>query len=426
MIIHVVQPGETIHSIAELYGISEEWLIRENGIDVPNQLVVGDTYVILFPEVVYTVMEGDTIESIAEAFDVTVMELLRNNTYLADQGFLYPGDSIVIRYTDQKIGSIAVNGFAYPFINLNILRKTLPFLTYLTIYRYTITPEGELTDINDTAIIQIAKEYGVAPIMQLSFEDMTATDGNDFGRRLLTEESVQNQFIAHVIYRMEAKGYMGLSFNSRYIYPTYRQLYIDFIHKLALRLEERGLLTFIILNPNAFELISGVMYSMPSTFNPSTILDGSILLTYEMGMVSGFPVGAIDFHTVKELVQRALEILSPEKVQFGISTVGYLWELPYKECISQGNAISNAAAVQLARSFDIPIQYDTLTESALFTYSEFGREFFVRFKDARSMNAYIQLVEQYELNAISVWNIMTFFYSLWLIINSRYNIIKII
>ncbi|HBI73333.1 MAG TPA: hypothetical protein DEG06_04705 [Lachnospiraceae bacterium] len=426
MIIHVVQPGETVSSIANFYGISEEWLIRENGIDTPGQLAVGDTYVILFPEAVYTVMEGDTLKGIADAFDVTVMDLLRNNTYLSGQEDLNPGDTIIIRYMNEKTGPIAVNGFAYPFINLNILRKTLPFLTYLTIYRYTITQEGELTDINDTAIIQIAKEYGVVPIMLLDFEDMVSSDENNFGHRLLTDEEIQNQFIEKILRRIESKGYMGLSFNSRYIYPEYRQLYMNFINKLALRLKKKGLLVFFILDTNAFELISGIMYSTQKSFNISTIVDSSILLTYEMGMAVRFPVGAIDIHMVKEQVRNVLNLIPPEKMQLGISTVSYLWELPYKECITRGNAISNTAAVQLARSFAIPIQFDIMTETAFFSYAEFGREFFIRFKDARGMDAYMRLADQCGLSTITIWNIMDFFHCLWLILNSRYEIEKMI
>jgi len=156
MLIHVVQPGETAESIANLYGLPVERFILENGIPYPNNLVVGDTLVVLCPEVTYTVQEGDTLASIAEAFEVSVMDLLRNNTYLSDREYLIVGETIVIQYSDTKIRKITVNGYAYPFIENSILRKTLPFLTYLNIYTYRVTPDGNLIDIDDTGIIQIA------------------------------------------------------------------------------------------------------------------------------------------------------------------------------------------------------------------------------------------------------------------------------
>ncbi|MDU6264438.1 MAG: LysM peptidoglycan-binding domain-containing protein [Anaerocolumna aminovalerica] len=103
MQIHIVQPGETAESIANLYGLPVERLIIENAIIYPNNLVVGDTIVILYPEITYTVQEGDTLAGIAEAYGVTVMDLLRNNPYLSDREYLTPGETIIIQYADPKI-----------------------------------------------------------------------------------------------------------------------------------------------------------------------------------------------------------------------------------------------------------------------------------------------------------------------------------
>ncbi|NLP34435.1 MAG: LysM peptidoglycan-binding domain-containing protein [Clostridiales bacterium] len=425
MIIHVVQPGETAYSIAEYYGISIDWLIRENGVAVPEEPVVGNTYVILFPEVVYTIQEGDTLEGIANMFNVTVMELLRNNTYLADQENLFVGDTLVIRYTDTRIGQIAVNGYAYPFINLNTLRKTLPFLTYLTIYSYTITQEGELVDIEDEPVIQMAKDYGVAPIMLLLLEDMVYM-GNTFIKSLLMNMEVQNQFIENIINVIERKGYMGLTVDTPYIYPEFRGAYIGFMNTLTKRLKERGLIVFNLLSPSSFELITEFIYSVPEITELSSVVDGTILLTFGLASINYIPTVAINFQTREEIVSLLTSRIPPEKLQIGISTIGYRWQLPYQAGVSVGNAISNTGAVQIARDFDIAIQYDDITESAYFVYEESGREYLVRFVDARSAHAYLQLANQENVYGIAVWNIMEYFYDFWLIINSLYEIIKII
>lgn len=168
MIIHVVQKGETISSIAEYYGVSIERLILENEIKNPNKLVDGETLVILYPEITYTIREGDTLKGIADYYGVTVMQLLQNNPFLSNRMYIYPGEAIVIKYKDDKIMKLSTDGYAYPFIDREILIKTLPFLTYLTIYSYTVTAEGEIFEVDDEEIIQIAKEYGVAPIMMLT------------------------------------------------------------------------------------------------------------------------------------------------------------------------------------------------------------------------------------------------------------------
>ena len=112
MIIHVIQHGETIASIAGSYGVSAERIILDNGISDPDSLVVGESIVILFPEIIYIIKEGDTLDSIAESYGTTVIQLLRNNPYLSDREYIYPGEEIVIRYRENKMHSITTNGFA--------------------------------------------------------------------------------------------------------------------------------------------------------------------------------------------------------------------------------------------------------------------------------------------------------------------------
>ena len=127
MVIHIVQPGETINSISEYYKIPVDRLILENGITNPGNLAVGQTIVIVQPETLYTVQAGDTLESIAKQHGTTPMELLRNNPYLSDRESLYVGESIVIRYQTNKSRTIATSGYIFPFIDKSVLKKNTSF-----------------------------------------------------------------------------------------------------------------------------------------------------------------------------------------------------------------------------------------------------------------------------------------------------------
>lgn len=425
MQIHVVQPGETAESIANLYGLSLERLIIENGIIYPNNLVVGDTLVILYPKITYTVQEGDTLAGIAKAYDVTVMDLLRNNPYLSDREYLTVGETIVIQYSDTKIKKIAVNGYAYPFIENSILRKTLPFLTYLNIYSYTTTLDGSLIDINDTEVIQTAKEYGVAPIMLITFPEGENRE-NDVTHKILTNKEVQDNYVKDVLRILNTKGYYGVNFDIVYIFPEDRQLYLDFMVNFVSVIREQGYKVFNTYGASTFELLTGIAYSELQYANISDYVDFTILLPYELGFSIGIPLSTISFRTVQQFIDIAITLIPPEKLQIGISTIGYIWELPFLECISRGNAISNTAAVELARENNVPIEYDTRTESAYFIFIQGNDEYFVQFKDARNVNAYIQEVVETGLGGIAVWNIMNFFNELWLIVNSQFEIDKVI
>ena len=93
---------------------------------------------------------------------------------------IYPGQTLTIDYDQAKQGVMSVNGYAYPYIDRDVLRRTLPFLTYLTLFTYGFTPEGELIDMEDEALIRLAREYGVAPLMLIS----TLTAEGNFSNEL--------------------------------------------------------------------------------------------------------------------------------------------------------------------------------------------------------------------------------------------------
>lgn len=75
MIIHIVQPSETITFIADTYSVDEARLIRDNGLMNAGNLVPGQAIVIVYPEQEYIVQEGDSLLEIANTYDVSVMQL---------------------------------------------------------------------------------------------------------------------------------------------------------------------------------------------------------------------------------------------------------------------------------------------------------------------------------------------------------------
>lgn len=423
MIIHVVEQGETINSIAGHYGISVERLILENGIRISDDLVVGETLVILFPEIEYTVQDGDTLESIASNHNVSVFELLRNNPYLSDRRYIYPGEVIVIRYEGEKIGAIATNGYAYPFIGMNILQKTLPFLTYLTIHTYYYNMNGEIIDIDDEEIISMAKEYKVAPVMTLTPLADNPFDEIELINFLLENQYLQGLFINNLIAVLARKGYYGVNFTAHYIHPEDRDFYVEFIRKLSTRLRAEGFKTFVTLSFNIYELLTNVEYSDLRLELLENYVENINLITYDLGL-SFLAPSVIAYDSVSNLLNSITSRITPQIINLGISTIGYEWRLPYIEGVTTGQAITYDSAIELARDFNAEIKFDEVTKASYFKYYS-DSEYAVRFRDARGIDAALSLIDEYGIRGLGIWNIMYFFDQLWLLINSRYIIEKI-
>lgn len=425
MIIHVVKQGETMGSIAELYGRPVERLILENGITDPNNLAVGETLVILFPQIEYTVQAGDSLYSIAKLHNISIMELLRNNPYLSDRANIYPGEVIVIKYMDEKIREISTNGFVYPFVNMDILKKTLPFLTYLTVYSYYYTSQGDIMNVDDSEIIQTAKNYGVAPIMMLVADSDNQIEEIEILHNILIDQDVQDIFISNLLTILLAKGYYGVNIKTPYIKTEDRALYVNFIDKLSTRLHAAGFMLYISLSMSTFELLSSIFYDELQYDILGQSANGIILITYEAGFSFGISPAVVAFETFSNYINIWTKLIPSQKIVTGLSTISYIWKLPYIEEVTLGQSMSYDSAVALAREVGAVIQYDEVTKSSYFRFI-LKDEYVVRFRDARGVEAILSLVPSHDLNGTAIWNCMFFYNQMWLIINSQYEITKIV
>ena len=283
MTIHVVREGETITSIATQYGVSAERLIRDNRLTDYENLVVGQTIVILYPNQMHTVQVGETLNEIARQYGVTTKELLQNNPTLAERMYLYPGETLVISYIrDQgEERELAVNGYVYPFVDKTVLAQALPYLTYLTIFTYGFRSDGTLVEIEDTELIALAKLYEVAPIMLISTLTPEGIFSNELAHQIFVNETARQQLIDNVINQMKQKGYYGLDVDFEYILPEDRQAYVEFIQSLHDRLSAEGFILITALAPKTSAQQRGLLYEAHDYAALGAASDYVLVMTYE-------------------------------------------------------------------------------------------------------------------------------------------------
>jgi len=423
MIIHVVQPGETIHSISEYYKIPVDRLILENGLTNPGNLAIGQTIVIVQPETLYTVQPGDTLESIAKQHGTTTMELLRNNPHLSDRKFLYNGETIVISYQTNRTRSITTIGYTFPYIDRPILIKTLPFLTYLTIFNYRVTNEGEIIFIaDDTELIDLAKTYGVAPMMFVS----TLSDGGivnpEVTNTILNNPSVQDHFIENALQIMKTKGFCGINIYVERINYENLNSFAEYLSRASERFHSEGYKILITVTPIANIESPNVSFEKIDYGKLTESVDGIIFSSYDWALSYSYPNSIFPVNVLRELLDYAVSIIPPEKIIFGITTLGYDWILPYVPGVTEAAAISDSRVIEIAADNGITIQFNEEAQSPYFFYTENGFLHLVWFKDARSFDSRAELVEEYDLQGVSIWTIMRFSTQMWLIINTRFYI----
>lgn len=426
MIIHVVRAGENINSIADRYDVSAQSIIDNNALTNPENLVPGQTLVILIPKIIYTVQEGDTVSGIAQSYGITDAVLLQNNPIISSAGNIFPGQTLVIEYEGEKRGSIATNGYVYPNVDRNVLIKTLPYLTYLTVFTYGFREDGSLVTVDDAAVLELAKQYGVGPIMTFSTIGEDGMFSNELASFLLNNPAAQNTVISNIIQIMNEKGYIGVDVDFEYIPPEDAEKYVSFIIRLREALEPYGYQVIVALAPKTSADQPGLLYEAHNYAALGRAADYVLLMTYEWGYTYGPPMAVAPINKVQAVLDYAITEIPPYKINMGMPNYGYDWQLPFEQGISAARSLSNVGAVELAAQTGAEIQYDEISQAPFFFYyDEQGNQHEVWFEDARSVEAKVNLAFDYGFNGITFWNLMKFFPQSWLVISSLYNIDKI-
>lgn len=423
-ILHMVQAGDTISSIAEQYQIPVNRLMEDNDLTPRDKLNIGQIIIIIYPKLTYTVKPGDTLYDIAQANGVSIMELLRNNPSLSNRDYLEVGEELIISY-DNKEKKIEINGMAFSFINEQILKKTLPFLTYITVMGYQVDEQGNLLDIDDTLIIQMAIDYGVVPLMLVYSLDESRNGTPEVSHVLLNNPELQDVFMNNIINTLRTKGYYGAICGFQYILEEDLPKYTAFIKYASMRLQEAGFLCGSVLLPSTFGYVEGQPISHSYFAEIGQVNDGVILLTYQWATGYVPELNQTAYSYLKEYLDAVVAQIPPEKIYLGISRIAYEWELPYVENESVATSLTTPRALALASQYNSEILFDELTQFSYFFYNFADVDHVVWFRDARYANAMLRLVDEYGIGGISVWNIMIY-YTIWVLINSQYDIQKLL
>ena len=422
MDIHVVRPGDTLYSVALQYGVPMAQLLNDNQLPDPSRLVVGQTLVVQYPQETHVVQVGETLLSISALYGVSVRQLLRNNPVLRGEDSIFPGQTLVLSYQQEKEGTLSVNGYAYPFIDRGLLQRTLPYLSDLTPFTYGFTPQGDLIDLDDLDLINAARQSGVRPLLHLSTLTEEGGFSNELAHIALNDPAVQSNLISQLLETIARKGYQGLDVDFEYLSGSDAEAYAQFISRLREALAPQNFPVIVALAPKISATQPGRLYEGHNYALLSQAADFVLLMTYEWGYAYSPPMAVAPIRNVRRVVEYALNEMPPEKIYLGIPNYGYDWPLPYRQG-NRATSISNQYAVELAARYRTAIRFDENAQAPWFRYTDgMGREHEVWFEDARSIRAKLALTQEYGLQGVGYWNLMRPFPQNWLVLNALYNI----
>ncbi|WP_354091674.1 glycoside hydrolase family 18 protein [Clostridium algidicarnis] len=424
--IYVVMPGDSLWSIAKRFQSDVDSIAKYNGLNIQENLVIGQSLLIPSKEIQYKVVAGDSLWSIGREFGVSVESIIEFNNLSNDN--LVPGEILRIPEMAKLYGSIQVNGYIQPTNvekETRILDESINYLTYVSPFSYHVNDDGTLKPINDETIIEIALKNRVAPMMSV-----TNISGDNFDTSLvdtiLNDESLQQKLINNILNILKEKSYYGVIIDFERISPVNREKYNNFLRKVVSALHPKYLVATA-LAPKTFDITTGSWHGAHDYKSHGEIVDFVIIMTYEWGWSGGEPMAVAPINEVEKVIKYAISVIPKNKIMMGIPNYGYDWTLPYTPGAEFARAIGNEEAIDIARNNRANIKFDEKSQSPFFNYyDKNGRAHVVWFEDARSIESKLKLVNKYGLRGISYWVLSKPFTQNFKLLDNMFNIEKII
>lgn len=252
---------------------------------------------------IYVVQRGDNVDQIAAGFNIRTERLIYDNQI--DPPYrLAVGQALLIRSDAEAVGGITetvggigasgmrppleTNGYAYPYINEDILNETLPFLTDLSIFSYGFTKDGELIPpkINPEWMIAAAQEKRTRPMLVLTPLGLDGRFNSNLVTVLVGDKKLQQRLIRELWIEMEEKNFGGVDLDFEYVQAEDRVGYAEFVSRATQILNVFGYKVTVALAPKTSGNQRGILYEGIDYRLLGEAANQVMLMTYEWGYTS--------------------------------------------------------------------------------------------------------------------------------------------
>lgn len=319
-----------------------------------------------------------------------------------------------------------VNGYVYPLVEPWILNQAAPNLTFLSLFTYGMTAEGNLVSLKNTAPADLVRPYGVESLMVLSALSDNGEAGREAAVAVFRNEEAQNRVIDQILKTLQEENLFGVDFDFEFVPAQDRDNYTTFVKRTRERLNPLGYVVTVALAPKISSDQKGLLYQGHDYGGMGAAANLVLLMTYEWGYTYGPPMAVAPLNRVRQVLDYGVTQIPSEKILMGIPNYGYDWTLPFVQGESRARSISNVEAQALAVEYGAQIQWDPVAYSPFFFYTdEQGRQHEVWFEDASSIRGKLELVEEYGLAGVSYWNLMRPFPANWQVLREMYEVVKL-
>lgn len=427
---YTVTSGDTLYEIAQLYNTTIRALREANPLAELDPLLVGTVLIIPgWSQESYTVQPGDSLYRIADRYGVSP-ELIAQTNHLPPDGSIFPGQILIIPFQPRRdIETLAYFQLLDPNGLERGLREMGQYITYGALFEYPVTPEGLLViSPNTERAVALLTQSNIRPLATITNWTPEIGFDSDLARTILGNEAIKTQSIASILGLLDQYGFAGVNIDFENMYPEDRYLFNSFIEDLAAALRPAGYLTTVAVAPKTGDLPNAPWIGAFDYAALGTAADIIFIMTYEWGWVGGPPMAIAPLPQVSQVLRYAVTQIPPVKIIQGVPLYAYDWPLPDTEA-TRATAVNLVEVYNLAYRFGATINFDPVAQSPWFRYTnDQGVDHEVWLEDARSVQAKYELAQSLGLRGVGYWAYGNHPYGFpqnWPILTQRFNVVQI-
>lgn len=217
------------------------------------------------------------------------------------------------------------------------------------------------------------------------------------------------------------KDLAGVDFDFEYIPRENREQYVELVDRTRQELAPIGAIVTVAMAPKASPEQGGILYEGHDYSGMGQAADYLLIMTYEWGYTFGPAMAVAPIDQVRRVVDYAVSEIPYNKIWLGVPNYGYDFTLPYVKGVSKAEKLSNEEAKARAKRYGVEIQYDEKAQSPFYIYVDNeGRTHEVWFENESSYKAKANLIYEYDLAGMGIWNIMYTDDDLKTVINEKF------
>ncbi|WMJ80164.1 glycosyl hydrolase family 18 protein [Clostridium sp. MB40-C1] len=278
-------------------------------------------------------------------------------------------------------------------------------------HTYITDSYGKISGLVPTNQITYANSNSIKTLAMVS----NNFDGN-IAKTLLESPTNRQTLINNILNCLKVNGYKGVNIDFEGLYYYDRSYLTTFMSEL-----------YNTLHPQGFYVTIAV--AAKTSDSPTTPWSGAydyaalakysnqiVLMTYDEHYPGGTPGAIASINWVENVIKYALTVIPKEKLLLGTAAYSYDWS------INGTKAYSISATYNLAATYGATIQWDSVSQSPYFTYSDAsGVSHTVWFENAQSLNYKLNLVNSYDMSGIAIWRLGLENVDYWTSIKTKFN-----